>query len=57
MSETLFSLITVHCFFQRWCSHTEAGISPEAVHEAMESHYQKEHYANHLQIIYQDANK
>lgn len=57
MTETLFSLITVHCFFQRWCSHTEVGIDPDALHEAMESHDRQQHYGKHLQIVYQDANK
>lgn len=50
MNSTLFDVLTVHCFFQRWCSHKITGINPQANHDAMEDHYRTEHYEKHLTI-------
>ena len=51
MSDTLFDMFTVHCFFQRWCNHKVTGIDPQANHDEMEAHYESVHYPKHLQIV------
>lgn len=33
--------LVAHCFFVGTCSHTETGHDPDAVHAAMERHYDK----------------
>lgn len=40
MAATLFDVLTAHCFT---CPHTETGVDPDAVHDAMEAHYETEH--------------
>jgi hypothetical protein len=46
MTGELFPLIVAHCFLLR-CPHTERGLDPVAVHDAMEAHYA----ARHQQVI------
>ncbi len=45
MTEPLIPLIAVHCFFGR-CGHTEQGLDPHEVHDAMEAHYSTAHQAD-----------
>ena len=39
---TLLDAFTGHCFWG-WCSHTEAALTPDALHAQMERHYSARH--------------
>jgi hypothetical protein len=41
----LIPRFVVHCFWMR-CRHTETGLDPAAVHDAMEAHYDRDHQAD-----------
>jgi hypothetical protein len=57
MSGTLFEVVTVHCFFARWCSHTVQHIDPYAASREMEAHYEADHYGRHLDLVYRDVER
>ncbi|MFS0834391.1 hypothetical protein [Arthrobacter phoenicis] len=52
----MFDTFTVHCFFQRWCSHKVTGIDPQSNHDEMEAHYRDKHYGVHLDIVNREVN-
>lgn len=51
MTQTLFDVVTVHCFFGRWCDHTVQNLDPQVASREMEAHYAAKHYGKHLDII------
>lgn len=57
MSETLFDVVTVHCFFARWCDHKVQNVDPTAASLTMEQHYEAVHYGKHLNIVYRDIER
>jgi hypothetical protein len=57
MSDALFDVVTVHCFFGRWCNHKVQNVDPVAASRTMEQHYEAVHYDKHLQIVYRDMER
>lgn len=53
----LFNVITVHCFFARWCKHTVQDVDPVKTSRAMEKHYEATHYGVHLEVVYRDVER
>ncbi len=37
-------IVTVHCFYAGWCSHTVTNTDPYAASREMEAHYEAKHY-------------
>lgn len=52
----LLEMVTVHCFFARWCSHTVHNTDPDEASREMEEHYAAKHYGVHLDIINREVN-
>lgn len=50
------AVITVHCFFARWCNYVVRDINPEAGRR-MEAHYVAKHYGKHLATVYKEINQ
>lgn len=50
-------MVTVHCFFARWCSHTVSNVDPEAAGREMESHYSARHYDRDLPVVYREIGR
>jgi len=51
VSEALFDLITVHCFFVARCQHTEQAADARSAHDAMERHYFTQHRAEISRMV------